>query len=242
MHKIGILLVAVVLLSCTGLPPAQAEIGPCGPVADAGVICGHGAGAARVVDGTTSPSGRLAFAWRSRSQPPSEIPDHDDVESLLIRLADGVVLWRTRGDYWSTGEARANRWDQSAAWSPNSRLAVETLDFRWWTEALRLYAIGPDDRLRVLDLKAVIEPAVRRHLRRMGKNERDYAFSIFGSANGEAPHLTIDDSGVIRALVLMVVPKSDPYVMLEVAFRVSPGDGPLAAREVSVRRSRVKPW
>jgi hypothetical protein len=83
------------------------------------------------------------------------VPEPDTLEVLLIRLSDGAVLW-------------------NAAWSPNSRFVVETTNFKWETGHLRLFAIGADDNVRVLDLQAIIEPAVRKRLRQLVKNPRAY--------------------------------------------------------------------
>ena len=76
----------------------------------------------RVVADTISPSKNYAFAWRSeqglpsgRDQPPT------GVENLLIRIADGAVLAKLGGEYWATGDMRANRYDLLAAWSPDSQ-------------------------------------------------------------------------------------------------------------------------
>jgi hypothetical protein len=124
----------------------------------------------------------------------------------------------------------------------NSRFAVETADFRWYTRQLRLYAVGAGEKPRILDLKPIIEPAVRRHLRQRVKNEPDCDFAVFGSANGERPHLTIDDRRLIKAVVMMSIPKQDRYAMYDVTFQVSERNGTLDAREVSVRNSRTKPY
>ena len=220
--------------------PAKAEVGPCQLDQRGGLICGEGAGAARVVDETISPSKRFAFAWRSPDRPPTEQPDEGAVESLLIRLSDGATLWRAKGIYWDIGTMHANRYNVAAAWSPNSRFVVETTDVRWWTHALRLFAIGANDKVLVLDLKAIIEPAVRKYLPRVVKYGD---FAIFGSADGERPRLTIDDRGLIKALVLVSMPKHDPYVaaMLDVTFQAFQRNGELGARKVSIHRSRNTP-
>jgi hypothetical protein len=236
MQTIRLLLAAAAILTGAAFSRTQAEMGPCRPDQHSGLICGAGAGAARVVDGTVSPSRRFALAWRSPGLPTEE-PDESAIESLLVRLADGTVLSQTAGDYWSIGTMHANRLQQSAAWSPNSRFLVEIVDFRWWTHQLRLYAIGTDDSVRVVDLKAIIEPAVRKHLRR---KQASYDFSIFGNADGLAPHVTIDNRGLIKARVLMVTPHDEPYEMLDVTFQVTDKDGALAAREVAIRRSHAK--
>jgi hypothetical protein len=237
MQKIGFCLVALWLLVLAAVSPARAEIGPC--VSDQGGVttCGQGPGAARVVDGTTSPSKRLAFAWRAPGRAPTEPPDEAGdsmftVESLLIRLSDGAVLSSAKGEYWRTGDLQANHIDESVAWSPNSRLAVEAQDSKWHTDVLRLYAIGGDDKVLVLDLQKIIEPAVRTRLRQLGKNDRIYTFTLEDPA--------VDDGGLLRASVLVQIPKQEGDLNFGVTLQVSQKNGALSAGDVSVRRSRTK--
>jgi len=240
MQKVGFCLAALWLLVLAPASPVGAETGPC--VSDqAGVMtCGQGPGAARVVDGTTSPSKRLAFAWRAPGRSPTEPPPEGKgdslliVESLLIRLSDGAVLSSAKGMYWRTGDSRANHMTEEVAWSPNSRLAIEVQSSKWSSDFLRLYAIGADDKVLVLDLQKIIEPAVRKRLRLLGKNDGDYAFSV------ENPPPTVDDSGLVRVAVLMQIPKQDGYLDLDVTLQVSQKNGALSAGDVSVRRSRTK--
>jgi hypothetical protein len=238
MQKVGFCLAALWLLVLAPASPVGAETGPC--VSDqAGVMtCGQGPGAARVVEGTTSPSKRLAFAWRAPGRSPTEPPDETGdsrftVESLLIRLSDGAVLSSGKGMYWRTGDARANHMSEEVAWSPNSRLAIEEQDSKWSTDILRLYAIQADDKVLVLDLQKIIEPAVRKRLRQLGKNDGDYTFSLEDGT-------TVDDSGRARLPVLMQIPKQDGYLNLDVTLQVSQKNGALSAGDVSVRRSRTK--
>jgi hypothetical protein len=230
MRIIRAFLAAVPLLMVAAASPANAEIGPCVPDQTGSLICGQGAGAARVVDGTISPSKRLAFAWRAPGRSPMEAPDDNAVESLLVRLSDGAVLSSAPGKYWVAGDARANHIDESAVWSPNSRFAIEVTDARWSTENLRVYAIGADDKALVLDLKAIIEPAVRKRLRQLVKDQSAYAFSV-------SP--TVDNRGLVSALVVMQIPKEERDVTFDVTLLVAQKDGALAARDVSVRRSRA---
>jgi hypothetical protein len=237
MQKVGFCLAALWLLVLAPASPVGAEIGPC--VSDqAGVMtCGQGRGAARVVDGTTSPSKRLAFAWRAPGRLPTEDPREDYVESLLIRLSDGAVLSSAKGEYWRSGDSVANHMGENVVWSPNSRLAIEEQDSKWSTDFLRLYAIQADDKVLVLDLQKIIEPAVRKRLRQLGKNDGDYTFSV-EAADGSLP--TVDDSGLVRVPVLMQIPKQDGYLYLDVTLQVSQKNGALSAGDVSVRRSRTK--
>ena len=158
---------------------ASAETGPCKPDQFNGFTCGEGPGAARVIAGTISPSNKMAFAWREPGKAPTEEPDIYQVESVLLWLHDGTALAISPGDYWDTGTVHANRYDFHAIWSPNSRLVIEFLDFRWSTETLRLYSLGEHGRpVLSLDLKPIMELAVRKQLRKTVKNEASYAFEI----------------------------------------------------------------
>ena len=233
MQKVGFCLAALWLLVLAPASPVGAETGPC--VSDqAGVMtCGQGPGAARVVDGTTSPSKRLAFAWRAPGRLPTEDP-REDCRELLRSASPTAPFCRALKASIRTGDSVANHMDENVAWSPNSSLAIEVQSSKWSTDFLRLYAIGADDKVLVLDLQKIIEPAVRKRLRQLGKNDGDYAFSV------ENPPPTVDDSGLVRVAVLMQIPKQDGYLDLDVTLQVSQKNGALSAGDVSVRRSRTK--
>jgi hypothetical protein len=233
-RTLSVLCLATVFLLVAVWAPAKAVAEPCHLDQNGGLICGEGLGADRVVDDTISPSRRLAFAWRAPGRLPSEQPDEGTVESVLIRLSDGATLWSTKGIYWNTGTMHANRYNEAAVWSSDSRFAIEVTDVRWWTDTLRLFAVGTGDTILVLDLKAIIEPAVRKHV----PPDKGGDFAIFGSADGERPHLTIDDHGLIKALVVVSAPKQQPpaSVAFEVAFQAVQKNGQLSARELSIRR------
>ena len=159
---------------------------------------------------------------------------------MLIQLHDGRALAIAPGDYWHTGKVRVNRYDFHAIWSPDSHFVIELLDFRWSTEALRLYAMETRDLpLLSLDLKPIVELAVRKQLRKTVKNEGAYAIEIQGDNSGEPPRLTIDNRGLIKTRIEMQVPKaSDPEIFVDVVFRVGIRNGALEARPVSIRRSK----
>ena len=69
------------------------------------MFCGSGNGAAFVIRDTLSPSGRLALAWRTPDGPPTEQPDEDKIELVVVRIADGAILSQGKTDYWDTGES-----------------------------------------------------------------------------------------------------------------------------------------
>ena len=85
----------------------------------------------RIFADTTSPSKKYAFAWRGPEGLPSgrDIPSNG-VENVLIRLSDGAVLAKLGGEYWATGQMRANRYDLLAVWSPDSRAVIEVANSR----------------------------------------------------------------------------------------------------------------
>jgi hypothetical protein len=239
MRAIAAFLSTLVLVAAAVASPVKAEIGPCQPDKDGGLTCGSGLGAARVVEGTMSPSKRFAFAWRDPGRSPADDPDPDKVENLLIKISDGAVLWSARGRYWQAAGSRSNHIDESAVWSPNSRFAIEATDSKWSTDELRFFSIAEGDKVLVLDLHAIIEPAVRKQLRQVVKNESAYTFSVtwFDAA---PRRLTVDNRGKITAPVLMQLPKQDRDVMFDVTVQVGEKGGALAAGDVSVRRSRAK--
>ena len=83
---------------------------------------------------------------------------------------------------------------------------------------------------------------MRKRLRQSMKNDADFYFAIFGSANSEHPHLSVDNRGVIKAVVQMVIPKPEFHdILFDVAFQAAEENGALAVREVSIRRSRIEP-
>jgi hypothetical protein len=222
---------AMILATVTHLAAAEIErLGPCQADSHEGLVCGTGDGAARVLAGTTSPSQRLALAWRTPGGPPTEEPDTDDLELLLIRLSDGAILSKQKGEVWDTGESHSNRRDEKAAWSRDSRLMVETFDTRFSTDGVTVYAIGADDTTRTLDLIKIMEPAVRAQLKRRIKSDEGYVFFV--------QRIAIDNRGRIRALVHLWVPKNGPFAAFLVTAAVTRKGDALSARITAIRRSR----
>ena len=233
---------AAVLVLIGACECARAETGPCKSDQFNGLTCGEGSGAARVIPRTISPSKQIAFAWREPGKAPTEEPNIYQLESVLLRLHDGTPLAISPGSYWDTGTARANRYDFHAIWSQNSRFVIELLDFRWSTEALRLYSLGEHGSpVLSLDLKPIIETAVRKELRKTTKKEASYAFEIQGDNSGEPPRLAINNGGLIKARIEMQVPKGDdPKIYVDVVYQVRKRDGALEVRSRSIRKANEK--
>jgi len=139
--------------------------------------------------------------------------------------------------YWNTGEARANRLQELATWSPNSRLLIRSFNSRFSTDNVDLYSFGANDEATgPFDLLKVIDTAVRAHLRRRVKDEQNYAFFI-----SDEPGMSIGNSGLVRAAVMIWVPKDGPERNYNVTARVMLGAKPLAARIVAVVPARAQP-
>lgn len=213
--------------------PAHAGAGPCRDDGHGSFVCGSGPGAARVIEGTVSPSKRLALAWRAADTPPTEMPD-DEIEDLVIRLADGAVLAKQPGAYWQTVEgAHANRREERGAWSPDSRWLVETAVGRFEDDLLRVYAFDKDANLAgSLDLLTPLQKRMAAELARRGIDRPD-SYSL---SSGEDDHpLTVDRDGVIRTHVMMWQPKDGPQLYYAVTIRLGRGRNGLS---VSIDRVR----
>jgi hypothetical protein len=185
---------------------APAEMGPCRPDASGNLFCGEGNGAARVIPKATSPSGRLALAWRLTDRPPTTRPDDDDpaLENLIVRITDGVVLAKLQGRYWDTGDRYAKGQYLFAAWSPDSRLLVRIAGVRDATDCADLFAFEEDRSVSgSLDLVKAFDPAVRSAMKAIeGADGYVFRFSY-------EPKLTIDNQGLIHASVWMEMRNSD---------------------------------
>ena len=105
--------------------PAVAELGPCKADAQQMPLCGSGKGAARVVHDTISTDKKFALAWRHPDKDPAAVTEDDsDLELLLIRLADGAVLAKADTEYFRNPGQYANRREEYAIWSPDSRMLI----------------------------------------------------------------------------------------------------------------------
>ena len=216
--------------------PADAEIGPCRADSHNGFICGEGVGAARVIDDTVSPSKRLALAWRSTGNPPTEEPSKGDLELLVIRLNDGVVLSRRKTEYWDTESgAHVNRLQETARWSPDSHWMVNTFEERFDTPTVDLYAFGRNDDVRgPLDLHELMEHAARAQLNPRVRNDTRYSFWVFND------RLKIDNHGLVHAPVMLWVAKDGPERDFDMTLQIVPTGEGLSAKVLSVRPARAQ--
>jgi hypothetical protein len=211
----------------------MAELGPCKRDARETPLCGSGTGAARVVRDTVSPDRKFALAWRDPVKDPGDVTEDDaDLELLLIRLADGVVLAKADTDYFRNPGVAANRREEFAIWSPDSRMVIRKLDVRYGTGEFTLYRISADGALAGdIDLTRLVEPAMRAQLRQIGRDPMVYTLLIGNS--------TLANNGTLRFPVNMFVIKKGTEVDYTVEMKVAPGHAPLHARIVSIRKTGV---
>jgi hypothetical protein len=222
-------MLAVLYLPSTGA--ARAEV--CNAEKYGGVVCGDGDKAIRVIDKTKSPSGKFAFAWRSADGVASggRIPP-DDIENLLIRVADGAVLAKLGGIYWANGEMRANRYDVVAAWSSDSRAVIEVSNDRWGTYSFAYYALDRGDKAATLDLRALLEPALKAKL---PPNKREsHSFRV-----REDLPVKLEPGGRAQFTAMLYVPKSEASLDYSVRVDIALIKGQPKARIVSMQRARA---
>ncbi len=226
---------AVLLYVCL-IEGARADMGPCRKVTDGGVLCGDGNNSALVINGTVSPSKRLAFAWRQ----PDDLPKFDpgDVEMLLVRLADGAILAQLKGEYWETASGgHANRMDEWAAWSADNRLVVEIFNDRW-DATITLYPISGDDEVgKPVDLRGLIEKAAIGRFPNWGKGKlADHALRAAKGAR-------FKKDGTLVLPVFLYVPKQDdPELRLDVSLAIARKNNAVSVTVLSLRRANWDAW
>jgi hypothetical protein len=193
-----------------------------------GLVCGEGKDAVRIFADTTAPSKKFAFAWRSPDGLPSGRDIPQGVENVLIRLADGAVLTKLGGEYWTTGEMRANRYELLAAWSPDSRAVIEVANSRWDSDSFAYYLLD-EAAVTKLDLRALVEPVMKAKL-----PARKREFSSF-RVREELP-VTLDARGHIGFTAMVYLPKSEASLDYEMRVDISSKNGKPTARIASMRR------
>ena len=195
------------------------------------LVCGEGKAAMRVVADTTSPSKDYAFAWRGAQGLSVADPPPPGVENLLVRLSDGVVLARLGGEYWATGEMRANRYELAAAWSPDSRSVIEVANNRWDSDSFAYYRIDGAAAVK-LDLRALVEPVMAARL--PPRNRQGNSFRV----RTDLP-LTLDARGRVRFTAMLYVPKGETSNDYQVQVNVRTAGGKPSAQVVSLRRVKA---
>jgi hypothetical protein len=193
------------------------------------LVCGEGA--MRVFADTFSPSKQYAFAWRS----PDGLPSGDDipsgVENILIRLSDGAVVAKLGGEYWATGQMRANRYDLIAAWSPDSKAVIEVANSRWDSDSF-VYCAVDGATVTTVDLRALVEPAMKAKLPKAKREANSFRVR-------EDLPVKLDARGHARFTAMVYVPKGETSLDYKIQVDIVTKSGKPAARIVSMQRVKV---
>jgi hypothetical protein len=196
-----------------------------------GLVCGEGKSAMRAFADTISPSKQYAFAWRSPEGLPSGDVTPSGVENILIRLSDGAVVAKLGGEYWATGQMRANRYDLVAAWSPDSRAVIEVANSRWDSDSFVYYGLD-GATVTTVDLRALVGPAMKAKLPKAKRES--YAFRV-----REDLPVTLDARGHARFTAMVYVPKGEASLDYKLQVDIAPDNGKPAARIVSMQRVKA---
>jgi hypothetical protein len=221
----------LVLIALHVLQVAAAHAQACAPDQHGGLVCGEGKAAMRVVADTISPSKNYAFAWRGEQGLSVGNPPPPGVENLLIRISDGAVLAKLGGEYWATGEMRANRYELIAAWSPDSGSVIEVANSRWDSDSFAYYRIDGATAAK-LDLRALVELVMTARL--PPRNRKGNSFRV----RTDLP-LTLDPRGRLRFTAMLYVPKSETSNDYKIQVNIRTTGGKPSAQVVSLRRVKV---
>lgn len=212
---------------------AYAGMGPCARDEEDFLTCGRGDGAARVIVKTISPSKRLAFAWRLANRPPNNIPEANDpdLQNAILRLADGVILARSRGAYWDLSTKIAPAY-LFTAWSPDSHLLLKIEQRDNYANAELFFFAGDDTALGPLDLVKVIRPPM------LEKVEDDQSLSQdltrYGLIFPAYPKPTIDENGLIHLVANTVAFDGASGPLCDVTLQAVHDSHSLSAEIVSI--------
>jgi hypothetical protein len=225
------MLVAAILLASV----APAGAAPCAPDPRGDLLCGEGTSAPRITPNTASPDKRFAFGWRLKAgkPAPADYPNPQDVENVLVRLADGAVLAAIGGKGWNLGPMHASLYESYASWSADSRAVVETASDKRETYALTYVALEDGDKAATLDLLSLVLPAATAKLRRRDRDEYVMRVRYDDPATFEA-------GGRLRIGVVFSIPARGHWTFFDVTLLMSRSGGAPAAKVVAVKRTKGK--
>lgn len=213
----------------------RADAGPCLPGPSSLLVCGSGKDALLVLPDTTSPSGKLAVAWRSASGTSGEVADVQDVQHHLVRLADGKSLGTVVGFGWHTGTTHTNHYALNVVWSPNSRWVLVSDGSKWALEAIAIYAVDEAAGSAAGNnlFRAITDAATRALKSRVGaKNAESYLLDISFEKKAK---IVVENTGAVSVPMVFQVPKEDKDIRLRVRFKATRGKDGVTASPIEVR-------
>ena len=120
------------------------------------------------------------------------MPEENDpnLENIVMRIGDGAILAKSNGSYWSLGTKIAKA-HVSAAWSPDSHLAVK-VEQRSESASSELFAFDQSDAATgPFELVGVIKPVV------LSQMEYNQDADDYGLVFASHPAMTINNDGLI---------------------------------------------
>ena len=156
--------------------PAVAELGPCKADARQMPLCGSGKGAARVVHDTISTDKKSRWPGVIPTRTPLPSPRTTATSSCYSSASPMAPCCESDTEYFRNPGQYANRREEYAIWSPDSRMLIRQYDIRFGTDVYKLYRIGADGALSgEIDLDKMIEDAVYARLQKIGRKRDDYS-------------------------------------------------------------------
>jgi hypothetical protein len=175
-----------------------------------------------VLENTSSPNGRYAFAWAAPQKYKidwaalnrgeiSALPNSDDfadaVINYLVDLKDGKILATFhRAQAWELPDGRhGNHRDLEVAWSPNGELVVAIYSLKWQYESFQGFRIAPSG-VATVEIGKPLEAAWRQHLsKRAGRRYKQRA-DLLAISFSELKAMETEGNFAVHALA--EIPKS----------------------------------
>lgn len=222
-------LAAIILaFALAPLDAASSLAEPCAANAEGVTACGQGTDMMFVLDGTTSPSGKLAIAWRAKAG----TPDTETVENHLVRLEDGKDLALVVGRMWSNSTGMANHVTETVVWSPDSRWVLVGDSGKWALEALAIYAVDEaSGAVEGLGLFRDLTQAAARVLNEQVGSAKAKSYLLDIASDKD---MAVGDDGAVSLPMRFQVPKQDMDIDLLARFTASLRGGKLAITPIKV--------
>ena len=175
-----------------------------------------------VLENTSSPDGRYAFAWAAPEKykidwaalnrgEMTPLPNSDDfadaVINYLVDVKDGKILATFRGaQAWRLPDgSHGNHRDLEVAWSPNGEFAVAIYSLKWQSESFQGFRITPAG-VATVEIGKPLETAWRQHLSKTAGQRYKRRADSLAISFGELKAMETEGSFAVHALA--EIPKS----------------------------------
>jgi hypothetical protein len=192
-----------------------------------------------VLENTSSPDGRYAFAWAASEKykidwaalnrgEMTALPNSDDfadaVMNYLVDLKEGKIVATFRGaQAWQLPDgSHGNHRDLEVAWSPNGEFAVAIYSLKWQYESFQGFRIIPAG-VATVEIGKPLETAWRQHLSKTAGHRYKQRADLLGISFSELKAMETEGSFSVHALA--EIPKSaseDDAFEEELVFTLEP--------------------